>query len=169
MTFAAPICTKSIIAERHSVKTASVPNITHMSDEIWKVQEHHHLHLQVKYDCHSADYQATGLVTGIRLQMDRWLWSPNEVLFILFHKERLNSCSCLRCEDLCYICVCVFSFCTGIWQKWTNRHSGPDDSRLLIKTCCSISLSSIEIMVWLKQLWHITITFTGMLYHNTMS
>lgn len=78
-----------------------------MSDEIRKVQEHHHLHLQVKYDCHSADYQTTGLVTGTRLQMDRWLWSPNEVLFILFHKERLNSCSYLQCGDLCYINVSV--------------------------------------------------------------
>lgn len=167
MTFAAPICTKPIIAEQHSVKTASVPNITNMSDEIWKVQEHHHLNLPAKYDHYSADYQATGLVTGTRLQMDRWMWSPYDVLFIWFHKERLKSCSYLWCGDLCYfhMCVCVFSSCTSIWQKWTNKHSGPDDNRLLVKTCCSISLSSSEIMVWLKQLCQITITFTGMLYH----
>lgn len=114
MTFAIPICTKAITAEEHSVKTASVPNITHMSDEICKVKKNHHLHLRVKCDCHSGDYQTPGLVSDTRLQMDRWMWSPNEVLFILFHKERLNNCSYLRCEDLCYIHVCVFSSCTSI-------------------------------------------------------
>ena len=87
MTFAAPICTKPIIAKQHSVKTASVPNNTHMSEEISKVKEHHHLHLQVKYDCHSADYQTTGLVAGTRLQMDRWMWSPNEVFLFYFIKS----------------------------------------------------------------------------------
>ena len=107
MTPAAPVFAKPIIAEQHSVKTASVPKITHISDEIWKVQEQHNLNFQVKYHCHWADFQTTGLVTGNRLQMDRWMWSPNEVFFILFHKERLKGCSYLRCGDLYYIHVCV--------------------------------------------------------------
>jgi len=94
-----------------------------MSDEIWKVKEHYHLHLQVKYDCRSGDYQTTGL--------DRWMWSPNEVLFILFHKEHLNSCSYLRCGDLCYIHVCVCSVLVQVFEK-----SKPINTVDLMTTAC---------------------------------